>query len=61
MDEGTMIWYEGSGIYQDGVKIGDLVMNEVLDLLTQQGYTIIQDIGEWEVTQSDSGEKKDES
>ena len=61
MDEGTMIWYEGSGIYQDGVKIGDLVMNEVLDLLTRQGYTIIQDIGEWEVTQSDSGEKKDES
>ena len=54
MDEGTMIWYEGSGIYQDGVKIGDLVMNEVLDLLTQQGYTIIQDIGE-------SEEKKDES
>ena len=54
MDEGAMIWYEGSGIYQDGVKIGDLVMNEVLDLLTQQGYTIIQDIGE-------SEEKKDES
>ena len=54
MDEGAMIWYEGSGIYQDGVKIGDLVMSEVLDLLTEQGYTIIQDIGE-------SEEKKDES
>ena len=43
MDEGTMIWYEGSGIYQDGIKIADIEMNEMMDLLTQQGYTIIRD------------------
>ena len=43
MDEGTMIWYEGSGIYQDGIKIADIEINEMMDLLTQQGYTIIRD------------------
>ena len=43
MDEGTMIWYQGSGIYQDGIKIADIEMNEMMDLLTQQGYTIIRD------------------
>jgi len=42
MDEGTMIWYQGSGIYQDGIKIADIEMNEMMDLLTQQGYTIIR-------------------
>ena len=43
MDEGAMIWYQGSGIYQDGIKIADIEMNEMMDLLTQQGYTIIRD------------------
>ena len=43
IDEGTMIWYQGSGIYQDGIKIADIEINEMMDLLTQQGYTIIRD------------------
>lgn len=42
-EQGSMIWYQGSGIYEDGVKIADIEMNEMMDLLTQQGYTIIRD------------------
>ena len=35
---GEMIWYEGQGVYQDGIKIAELELNSVLELLLEQSF-----------------------
>lgn len=39
---GEMMWYEGPGVYQDGMYIAPLEMGELIDLLVQHGYIIIR-------------------
>ena len=54
MTEGEMIWYDGPGVYQDGVRICDLVDKEIFDLLTSHGYIVIR-------SHDNNEDKQDES
>ena len=40
---GDMMWYEGPGVYCDGVKIAEFSLAELVELLLQHDYTIIRE------------------
>ena len=41
--EGEMLWYEGPGVYQDGIKIAEMELNSVLELLLEHhGYVVVR-------------------
>ena len=43
MTEGEMLWYAGPGVYCDGVKVADLEINDLLQIiLAPHGYPVIQ-------------------
>ena len=43
MAEGEMLWYQGPGVYQDGTKVADIEIDELLQvILDNHGYTVIQ-------------------
>ena len=39
---GEMLWYDGEGVYKDGQRVSSLDMFELVDLLIQHGYLVIQ-------------------
>jgi hypothetical protein len=40
---GDMMWYEGPGVYCDGVRIADLSEAELVELLLNNDYTVIRE------------------
>ena len=39
---GEMLWYEGEGVYKDGQRVSSLDLFELVDLLIQHEYIVIQ-------------------
>jgi len=40
---GDMLWYEGPGVYNDGVKVAEIEVDELLQvILDNLGYTVVR-------------------
>ena len=39
---GEVLWYEGEGVYKGGERVASLDTFELIDLLVQHGYIVIQ-------------------